>query len=168
MPSTHTPISTPDSASRLATARALATDAACAEVVGAWRKRGIDSILLKGASTARWLYDHQPRGYVDADLLVDPRRVMDAAEVLSELGFVPAQQHFSVHAHPWVRSPDRAVVDLHVWIWGCNRSPGRIWDELRQWVETIQIGPVSVWALGVPAKSLHLALHAAQHRESPA
>lgn len=168
MPSTRTPTSPADRSHLLATARALATDAASAEVVRAWRQRGIESILLKGATTATWLYEHESRGYVDADLLVDPSHLMEAAAVLTELGFVPASGHFSDHAHPWIRSSDQAVVDLHVTVWGSTRSPQRVWDELRSWVEPLQLGPVRVLALRVPARALHLALHAAQHRDSPA
>lgn len=167
MPSTPTRISSADSSSRLITARALATDAACAEVVRSWRERGIESILLKGATTATWLYEHELRGYGDADLLVDPGRVMDAADVLAELGFAPATRHVSEHAHPWVRGSDQAVVDLHVTVWGSTRAPQRVWDELRQCAVPLRIGPVTVLALDVPARALHLALHAAQHPDSP-
>lgn len=168
MSSTRTPTSTAERADLLATARALATDGACAEVVSAWRARGIDSVLVKGATTASWLYQHEARGYADGDLLVDPARIEDARDVLAELGFAPAPGHFSDHAHPWVRSFPAAVIDLHTTLWGATRAPERVWAELRGWTQPIRIGLTSVAALSVPARALHLALHAAQHGDSAA
>ena len=167
MSSTRTPTSTAEPAARLATARALATDAACAEVVAEWRARGIEAILLKGATTAAWLYKDEPRGYADGDLLVDPARLRDAEDVLIELGFAPAPGHCSDHAHPWVRTSPPAVIDLHKTLWGANRTPQHVWHELQSWIEPIHMGATTVSTLAVPVRALHLALHAAQHRDSP-
>lgn len=163
---THT--NTPEfAAERLATARALATDAACAVVIQAWRKRGIEAIVLKGPSTAEWLYRGECRPYQDADLLVSPDRRLEAGAALHELGFTPASQPDSEHAHPWVRRMDGCVIDLHTTVWGMNRRGVEVWRELECWVEPRFIGRVEVHVLGVPARALHLALHAAQHREVP-
>ncbi len=151
----------------LTTARSLATDAACVEVVRAWREQGIESILLKGATTAEWLYPHAPRGYSDADLLVAPSRALDAAAALSGLGFVPARAHVSDHAHPWIRATDDATVDLHVTVWGPSRDPEWVWRELQDWVAPFQLGGDTVRALDLPARALHVTLHAAQHRDAP-
>jgi hypothetical protein len=158
-------ISELDAAWRIATARALATDAACAQAVAAWRERDIDSILLKGLSTAEWLYRGEPRGYQDADLLVAPDRVGEAQAVLGELGYVPASEPDSLHAHPWIRSSDGSVIDLHLAVWGANRQPSEVWDELQRWVELQRVGAVQISVLRLPARALHLALHAAQHRD---
>ena len=79
----------PSSAVRVA-ARILRLDRATGEVVTALRAHGIRSILLKGPSAARWLYDNESeRPYVDCDLLVAPmemtqcrgraRHVLDSA-----------------------------------------------------------------------------------------
>jgi hypothetical protein len=134
-------------------------------VVGAWQQRGIDSILLKGPTTAEWLYRHEARGYQDADLLVSPGRLADAEEVLRELGFAAAPEPDSEHAHPWLRSSDRSVIDLHKTVWGPTRPPAQVWRELRHWTEPYRIGPVTMHGLGIPARALHIALHAAQHRD---
>lgn len=152
----------------LATVQALATDAACAEVVAAWERCGVESVLLKGVTTVEWLYRDGSRGYVDADLLVSPPMIAPAASVLTELGFVPAREHVSDHAHPWIRASDHTIIDLHTTIWGLGRSPAQAWQELQGWVEPYEIGGVRVRVPVLPARALNLALHAAQHRDVPA
>lgn len=156
---------TPDLAGLLSTARALATDRACAEVVAALSRRGIGSILLKGPTIAEWLYPEDVRGYVDADLLVDPRQVLAAADVLRELGFLAFEHHVSLHAHPWSRAADGAAIDLHVTLWGPHRSAQSLWLELQRWVEVRRLGSTPVQVLTEPARALHVVLHALQHRD---
>ena len=151
----------------IATARALAADAACAEVVRAWQKRSIDSILLKGPTTAMWLYRDEPRAYNDSDLLVAPDRLADAEATLGELGFVPATQPDAEHSNQWTRSADGSIIDLHSTIWGTTRPPHHVWNELQDWVEPYRIGPATTRALRLPARALHLALHAGQHPDVP-
>ena len=155
------------SATFVATARALAADRAAAEVVVAWRARGIESILLKGASVAGWLYPGEPRPYGDADLLVDPARVADAAAVLVSLGYAPGPTEVSRHAHPWVRREDAAVIDLHVTLHGADCSPRALWQELARWLEPSEVAAVVVSVPDLPARALLVALHAAQHRDLP-
>lgn len=147
------------------TARALASDVVCAEVVAAWSQRGIASILLKGPTVAEWLYPDRARGYVDIDLLVDPGRVLQAAGVLAELGFAPFDGHVSLHAHPWIRQRDGAEIDLHVTLWGPRRPAAQVWSELRAMTVPRRIGAVTVPALELPARALHVVLHGAQHAE---
>jgi hypothetical protein len=151
----------------IATARALATDRVCADVVSRWRAEGIEEILLKGSTIADWLYPGEVRGYVDVDLLVAPERVMDAAALLARIGFVAVDRHVSLHAHPWVRASDDAQVDLHVTLWGASRSPDWVWRELQSWLEIRPVGRVPVRVLNLPARALHVALHAAQHGDVP-
>jgi hypothetical protein len=124
-------------------------------------------ILLKGHTTAEWLYSHQARAYTDADLLVSPARVMEAAGVLERLGFAPVPWHVSEHAHPWIRESDGATVDLHVTIWGPSRDPEWVWNELQRWTVPYPLGSARTRALSIPARALHIVLHAAQHRDQP-
>jgi hypothetical protein len=145
-----------------AVAHALAVDRLAAEVTTAWRAHGIEPILLKGASLATWLYADDVRPYGDADLLVDPERVWDAAAVLEQLGFAPVPHHVSLHAHPWIR-PDGATVDLHVRLYGVHASPSEVWLELQSSTETISLTSTAVRCLKLPARALHVAVHAAQH-----
>lgn len=145
--------------------RALAVDQAGAEVVHAWRQRGIEPVLLKGATIARWLYPNEVRPYGDTDLLVAPDRVLEAAEVLGELGYAPLPHHVSLHAHPWVRDVDGAQVDLHAQLYGLHASAEAVWPELEGCTEPTDLAGVSVRMLSTPGRLLHLALHAEQHRE---
>lgn len=150
---------------QIAVARTLAADAAGAEAIDALRARGIEPILLKGASLARWLYPDGTRNYGDTDLLVSPERLCDAAKILSELGFAPVSYHVSLHSHPWIRETDAAAIDLHVNLWGPGRPPGRIWNELQGWLEPASLGSARVMTLNPPARALYVALHAAQHQD---
>jgi len=159
-------MSTPASPGLVTTACALATDAAGAKVVAAFDAAQIESILLKGPTIADWLYPGELRPYVDADLLVSPDQVMRAASVLEDLGFSPFDRHVSPHAHPWIRGSDGAQVDLHVTIWGPHRPAQRVWEELRRSVEVRRIAAIHVQVLNQPARTLHVALHAAQHRDN--
>jgi hypothetical protein len=153
------------SAELIAAARTLATDAACAAVVAAWQAEGIESILLKGLTTAEWLYPDQVRGYADSDLLVDPARVDDATAVLARLGFAAADHNLSEHSHPWLRAGDGAEVDLHVTLWGSHLAPSQVWETLQGCLQVRYIGPVPVQTLTRPARALLVVLHAAQHAE---
>jgi hypothetical protein len=146
-------------------ARALAADAVCAEVVSGWQAAGIDAVLLKGPTTAEWLYPHAVRGYVDTDLLVDPARVLDAADVLRALGFDYVKVHVAEHSHPWVRLSDGAEVDLHVTLWGPHLTPFQVWEAIQEWLEVRHIGTVAVRTPNLAARALLVVLHAAQHRD---
>lgn len=148
----------------LETAHALATDAVCGEVAAALRAAGLDSIVLKGPTTAEWLYPNEVRGYADADLLISPATANRAAAVLEGLGFAPFAGYVSPHGHPWLRSADGAEVDLHITLWGPHRPMDRLWAELQNWVENRQIGGTQVRVLNLPGRALHIVLHAAQHR----
>ena len=55
-------------------ARCLALDAVTSDLVDAFDAAGIDTVLLKGPATVRWLYADNPgrRLYSDIDLLVSP------------------------------------------------------------------------------------------------
>jgi hypothetical protein len=153
------------SESLIAVAHALATDRATAEVVAALRDDGIEPVLLKGASLLEWLYASDGRPYSDADLLVDPDHVMQAAAVLARLGFEPVPHHVSKHAHPWLRPADGTAIDLHVTIYGSLRSPIGVWRELQGWLVSGQVAGERVQMLNLAGRALMVAIHAAQHPE---
>jgi hypothetical protein len=155
----------PPSTDVLWTAVALALDAVCGEVVSAWRAAGIESILLKGATVASWLYPGEVRPTSDVDLLVMPERLLDATAILRRLGFVPHDQHQALHAHPWTRKTDGATVDLHVALWGALRPAAQVWEELQHWIEHEEVGGTPVAVLSLPARALYVVIHAAQHAD---
>lgn len=153
---------------KIAALRSLLLDVVAAEVVDALRAWGIRSILLKGAVTAGWLYDDRERTYLDVDLLVDPHLLTDAGRVLAELGFEQESDErrgwaMAPHAENWFRARDAVFVDLHWQILGIGADPVRAWEVLSPATERMPLGDTTVEALGIPARTLHLALHAAQH-----
>jgi hypothetical protein len=141
-------------------------DAAAAEVTGALGRRGVPCRLLKGAATAGWLYEDEARSYVDVDLLVPPSHLERAEDALRALGFVPAEgdpprADRPRHARVWERGA--AVVDLHTTLAGIQIDPQQAWDTLAAAVEEVGVGRARIQTLDVPARALHVALHAAQH-----
>src|SRR5256885_8541101 len=128
-----------DASSRLAAAaRTLAVDALSAEAIAALRDAGVRSILLKGPALARWLYDDGSlRAYGDCDLLVDPRDVERAGQVLRRLGFSPfgerADAYTSAmappHAEGWTRGARKGeMVDLHDGLFGAYPDNDTPWE----------------------------------------
>jgi Uncharacterised nucleotidyltransferase len=108
--------------------RTLRIDAATAEVVGALRNAGVPSILLKGPSVPRWIYDVASRPYGDCDLLV-PRSDVEASEQsLRSLGFERGGLHsipgdWPRHAAVYRRGD--VVVDLHQTLLGVTADGDR-------------------------------------------
>jgi Uncharacterised nucleotidyltransferase len=135
----------------LSTAQALALDATAAEVVGALGARGIEAILLKGPVVAGWLYaDGTPRPYDDIDLLVSPRTLGPAYDVVEGLGFAAL-----------VRGPH--VLDLEETLNGAGAHPARVWSVLRGRAVPMVVGGAQVLTLDPAARTLHVALHAWWH-----
>lgn len=157
--------STPDS---LEVVRSLLLDRAAAEAVRHLRDHGIVSILLKGPTIATWLYaEGDVRPYDDIDLLVPPAEFEAAKEVLRELGYShrldgadPAE--FGTLEEELI-GPRGACIDLHRGLLGTAASPERCWTTLAG--HTIPF-PLSVServdVLDIPARAMHLCLHAAQ------
>jgi hypothetical protein len=129
---------------------------------------GIEAILLKGPTLARWLYDHvSMRPYVDSDLLVPPGEIGRAEEILGSLGFEHAPlddipHDLPWHAHAWVRGRDGASLDLHRTLIGPAAEPGVVWSVLSGQTERMEVAGTEVNVLVKPARALHVALHAAQ------
>lgn len=138
------------------------------EVATALHAAGVDNMLLKGPTFARWLYEEgEPRDYGDTDLLVPLDGMAPAETVLSELGFKkwvdsadqPPQR---LHAHGWARHHG-AVVDLHWTLVGVEVSAESLWRELTRRTETQEVAGRLLKCMDTAARALHVALHAAQH-----
>lgn len=147
----------------------LHVDHVVGEVVRALRTAGIDPILLKGASTARWLYaDGTPRTYGDVDLLIQACEWQRAVGVLEGLGFHDRQGDMQ---HPGMASPaswawtreEGADVDLHSTLEDVGVPAEALWRELSRDAVTMDVGGEDVRILSEPARALHIALHALHH-----
>jgi len=130
---------------------------------------GIPSILLKGPVIATWLYLDDFRYSVDIDLLVAPARFRDAQLALAEIGYaLPLAGAAPCEIGPnttTLRNPNGIWIDLHHRLLGTpSAPPERCWDVLSSRTAPFVLGTgVQVQALDVPARTMHLALHAAQN-----
>ncbi len=145
----------------------LSMDLVTAEVVTALDAAGVKSILLKGPSVARWLYDGPGlRAYADCDLLVAPSDIPRAERVLRDLRFAlepaPAGVEEVEVEHVWKRA-DGTTVDLHRRLWFFDDDPVRAWSLLSGKTEPLFVGGRDVEVLREDARALHIALHALQH-----
>jgi hypothetical protein len=157
--------SPPASAVRTA-ALVLHVDSVTAEVFTAMREAGIRPLLLKGPSIAVWLYENgAARPYIDSDLLVAPGSYREAGSVLRRLGFRPRAYSLHRDSQAWQRRRDASYVDLHRSLINVLASRDVAWRELATDAETLRVGGVEVEVLRIPARALHVALHAAQHGE---
>ena len=163
---------------RAATSSALRTaalaawvDSVTAEVVTAMRESGIRTVLLKGPSIATWLYGDDARPYDDSDLLVAPASYRRAGDVLRELGFRHHEYVWLRYVETWLRDSGptgveggrSSVVDLHRSLNGVRAPADTVWEVLSADPDTLEVGGIDVEVLRVPARALHVGLHAAQH-----
>ena len=162
----------PPSVSRAAAVVAgnMRVDWATAEVLRAFEASGVKTLLLKGPSVVRWLYEaHDPRSYIDCDLLVRPGDLGVAEHALESRGFSPNLYEREMptwwreHAVGWLRAGDGAIVDLHQTLPGVGVGPDRLWLTLSADVDEIDVAGFRATTLTIPGRALHLALHAAQH-----
>lgn len=149
-------------------ARMLLLDRAAGSASDRLRSNGIDCILLKGAAIASWLYHDRVRPYLDVDLLVSPAQFERAAEVLAELGYVHwLEGAAAAELGPKERElfgPEGVCIDLHLGFVGVPGPPQRCWDILAQRTVCFMLADhTEVQVLDIPARTMHLALHAAQN-----
>lgn len=146
-------------------ASVMRVDAVTVRVVGALRQEGIDPILLKGPTVARWLYDYAgDRQYGDSDLLVDPRQARQARWVLRRLGFAAGQEGWFGKAQAWEGT--NVSVDLHTSLVGLGVDDLTAWNVLSRDTETIEIGDMSIRCLRPSARAFNLAAHRTQHEDA--
>ena len=145
----------------------LTIDALTEEIFEALHERGIDPILLKGPAVASWLYDPpSARSYNDLDLMVAADRVSATVSVLEAFGFSAADELLPGN-RPWVARAfardDGATVDLHRALVGVRVAPSRCWEILRSHTATLSWRGRTFRSLDEIGRTLHVALHAAQH-----
>jgi hypothetical protein len=143
----------------------LMMESVIAEVFSSLHKGGERPLLLKGAGTARWLYDSiGERPYDDIDLLIEPERCVVARDLLAPLGFVPHAPGTTAHHEVVIRSsPVRVELELHQTLIMLEVPARLVWDRLNTDAQTITIGGVPVTVPSPAAAALIVVLHAAQH-----
>lgn len=143
-------------------------EARAVEAVEALVGRRIPVILLKGPVTAAWLYPAGRRTYVDIDLLVAPSTRQDAVLALASLGY----SHWLAGADACefggateleLMGLDGVCVDLHRTLLGVGADAERCWTILSGRTEPMDLVGRTVTVLDAVARTLHLALHAAQN-----
>jgi len=150
-----------------AAANAIVVDAGAAEAVLALRTGGIRSILLKGASFDRWLYEpSRPRMYGDVDLLVSPGDFDTAGRLLEGMGYERRSEELAPthtdHAKVWLRPADNMHLDLHRSVVGVGAQVDP-WPVLADETERMEVGGADIEVLSEPARAMHVALHATVH-----
>jgi Uncharacterised nucleotidyltransferase len=156
----------------MAAAQAAVVDRATAGVVRALRGHDVRPVLLKGPVLERWLYEHEPRPYVDVDLLVSPDDRPRAEQTLRGLGYVQEIGDADIppfdrelHAYTWT-APRQPAVDLHRTLPGAEAPAGDAWSALTRATEPMAVEGVEVEVLAPPARAVVVALHAAHHGTS--
>jgi hypothetical protein len=134
---------------------------------------GIDHALLKGPSFARWLYDKDElRGYGDSDFLISRSNWERVVALLQSWGFRDAMAEIghprmeSYMSYPWESTA--GDIDLHATLHGLHADMETVWNVLSANRETLEIEGRPVPILSVPARLMHIALHAANHQHGQA
>jgi hypothetical protein len=151
----------------------LLVDRTTSRVSEAFDAADIPHILLKGPSIGDWLYSRdEVRPYHDSDFLVAHADWERAIDVLQELGFrdrLAAMGHprmESLHSYPWRHDhPEYADIDLHATLDGLNADSHEVWATLSVGTVALRVARRDVTVLSPAGRALHIALHAAQHRQ---
>jgi hypothetical protein len=142
--------------------RRLTLDVLAVDVSGCLDRAGIPHALLKGPSTALWLYD-PPRHYGDVDVLVPLSRVSDVRAALESAGLAYARAggvgEEAQHSLLMI-SPAGCEVDVHISLPAIPPAGDRVWEVMAPHVAELDLGIGTVPALDEPARCLMLALHA--------
>lgn len=138
-------------------------------VISHLREAGVASVLLKGPSTAQWLYAPGERSYVDLDILIHPDDAARADAVLKELGYSDPRKGAlpeELDDHSWTYRPSggwdgrRSEVDLHYSLNGVPVPPAQVWRELSEHTTPLSLAGGTVTALDEVGRALVLVLHA--------
>ena len=128
-------------------------------------------ILLKGPAIAQWLYSAGVRPYGDIDLLLPSTELENAGQLLKSRGYerridLPVEDRIDVdrpsYAFSW-RHREGFLVELHRTLVGIRVPPREAWPILSRNPDRLVVGGASLSVLRLPARAMHLALHAAQH-----
>lgn len=156
------------SAPYFATAVNLLNQGISGQLAGGLRERGLRGIVLKGPALRQWLYgDSSERVSLDIDLLVPWHELEQVEAVLAASGWrylgIDAVGADRPHCRIWERPDSGLILELHRTLAGIAAPPERAWALLSAHTERLELGGTEIEVLGVPARALHVALHAAQH-----
>ena len=150
--------------------RTLTIDRATVAVSTALTAVGIEHVLLKGPSTARWLYaDPAQRAYIDTDLLLQRCDLTAAVDALKVLGLAAPLRHASGHeqdGHSVVLRPTcdgDSEVDLHHSLPGVRVDDAALWAALCRHRSTHTMLHEAIPILDEVGRSLVVVLHAARN-----
>ena len=150
---------------RQAAALELRAAALVREVIPALAEAGVRAIVLKGPAIRQWLYPpSEPRAAVDLDILVAPSDFERTEDILRDLGFAAEMTGWSTEAHGLSR-PDGGAIDLHRSLPTVGAEPETAWKLLSANTAPLLVAGIETECLAIPARALHLSLHAAQHPE---
>jgi Uncharacterised nucleotidyltransferase len=147
-------------------AQQLRIDTATVRICVELARASIPYALLKGPTTARWLYD-VPRPYRDIDLLVPGSRLRAAVRTLKRADLahrIGGRLGEDCPHSLLLATPSGIEVDLHVTLPTMARPRGRdadhCWFALGDHFEWFDLDGASVQALDPAARCVVLALHA--------
>jgi hypothetical protein len=140
----------------------LRLDLLAVEISNELQTAGVPHIVLKGPSTANWLYV-PARRYRDVDVLVPRSRLEAAIDALERAGVArPCAGEVGEEAEHSLLMLSGAgyEVDLHISLPTVPPAGDQVWDVLAPHVEMLDLGVGTVPALDEPGRCLVLALHA--------
>lgn len=149
----------------------LQVDRTTIRVSATLQAAGIDHVLLKGPSTAAWLYaDPRERGYVDTDLLVASSTLERTVDALLPLGLAAPLAHASEQeqdGHSVVLRPGPdcpwGEVDVHHTLPGVAVGGNDVWGALTKHLSRQVLLNQQVTTLDETGRALVVLLHAARN-----
>jgi hypothetical protein len=137
------------------------------------REAGIDHLVVKGPAIGQWLYGpDEVRTYGDVDVLVRAEDWDRTVAWLESHGYADAMAGMShprmesYASHPY-RSED-GDVDLHATFKGLSADPDTVWELMSEDRQVLRLPEGELEVPGLAARLMHIALHAAQHRDGKA
>lgn len=154
-----------------ATAAALLVDTVCVRTIDILRDGGVQTVLLKGPSVARWLYPDTGRPYVDVDLLIRHSAARAAGSVLGDAGYVslsPERSDVEIGGRfDWLDRRSGIGVDLHTSLNLLEHlQEAMLWDVVGANLEEIEVLGRPVPVLAETLRALHVMLHALGHEQN--
>ncbi len=140
-------------------------------VLLAFNKAGIDTILLKGMASAEFIYkDAGLRPMGDIDFMVEPHKILDAEKIFFDLGFINTVPYKSfklrtlninTHLNAFVKN--HIAFELHRDLSAIHhiyRIPlNIIWENITK----TSIDNVPIYVLNTDLNIMYLSLHSVQH-----